>query len=179
MIAAGIGGAIVWSQIEASLPPLPDPKAIATSTIVVDRDGRLLRPFTIADGRWRLPVTKDDVDPKFLKMLIGYEDQHFYEHGGVDPWALVRAAGQFVLAGGHIVSGGSTLTMQVARLIDGDSTRSVLGKLRQIALGREAGERASARTRSSISICCSRPMAATSRACAPPRSPISARSRSA
>ncbi len=133
-IAAGVAGTIVWNNIEASLPPLPDPKAIATSTIVVDRDGRLLRPFTIADGRWRLPVTKDDVDPKFLRMLIGYEDQHYLEHGGVDPWALVRAAGQFVLAGGHIVSGGSTLTMQVARLIDGDSTRSVMGKLRQIAL---------------------------------------------
>ena len=134
VIAAGIGGAIVWRSIEASLPPLRDPKAIATSTIVVDRDGRLLRPFTIADGRWRLPMTRDDVDPKFLKMLIGYEDRHFYEHGGVDPLALVRAAGQFVLAGGHIVSGGSTLTMQVARLIAGDSTRSVLGKLGQIAL---------------------------------------------
>ncbi len=136
-IAAGIIGAVVWNNIEASLPPLPDPKAIATSTIVVDRDGRLLRPFTIADGRWRLPVTGDDVDPKFLKMLIGYEDQHFYSHGGVDPLALVRAAGQFALAGGHIVSGGSTLTMQVARLIDGDSTRSILGKLRQIALAQK------------------------------------------
>ncbi len=129
-----IAGTIVWNNIEAALPPLPDPKAIATSTIVVDRDGKLLRPFTIADGRWRLPVTKADVDPKFLKMLIGYEDQHFYQHGGVDLLALVRAAGQFVLAGGHIVSGGSTLTMQVARLIDGDSTRSILGKLSQIAL---------------------------------------------
>ena len=133
-IAAGIGGVALWRNVEASLPPLPDPKAIATSTIVVDRNGKLLRPFTIADGRWRLPVTRDDVDPKFLRMLIGYEDQHFYQHGGVDPWALARAAGQFVLAGGHIVSGGSTLTMQVARLIDGDTTRSVIGKLRQIAL---------------------------------------------
>jgi penicillin-binding protein 1C len=136
-VAAGIGGTIVWRNVEASLPPLPDPKAIATSTIVVDRDGKLLRPFTIADGRWRLPVTRDDVDPKFLKMLVGYEDQHFYSHGGVDPWALVRAAGQFVLAGGHIVSGGSTLSMQVARLIAGDSTRSLLGKLQQIALARK------------------------------------------
>jgi penicillin-binding protein 1C len=136
-ISAGIGGTIAWNNIEASLPPLPDPRAIATSTIVVDRNGKLLRPFTIADGRWRLPVAKDDVDPKFLRMLIGYEDQHFYEHRGVDPLALVRAAGQFVLAGGHIVSGGSTLTMQVARLIDGDGTRSVMGKLRQIALAQK------------------------------------------
>ena len=115
---------------------VPDPKAIATSTIVVDRDSRLLRPFTIADGRWRLPVTKDQVDPRFLEMLIGYEDRRFEEHGGVDYEALLRAAGQFVLAGGHIVSGGSTLTMQVARLLQGDSTRSAGGKLHQIAMAR-------------------------------------------
>jgi penicillin-binding protein 1C len=133
-IAAGIGGALVWRSIETSLPPLPDPKTIAVSSVVVDRDGKLLRPFTTADGRWRLPVTVDEVDPQFLKMLIGYEDQHFYTHHGVDPLAVLRAAGQFVLAGGHIVSGGSTLTMQVARLIDGDGTRSVMGKLRQMAL---------------------------------------------
>ena len=102
--------------------------------MVVDRDGKLLRPFTIADGRWRLPVTTADVDRRFIDMLIGYEDQKFEEHHGVDWMAFVRAAGQFVLAGGQIVSGGSTLTMQVARLIDGDSTRSIAGKLRQIAI---------------------------------------------
>ena len=103
---------------------------------MVDRDNRLLRPFTIADGRWRLPVTRDQVDPRFLEMLIGYEDRRFKEHGGVDYEALLRAAGQFVLAGGHIVSGGSTLTMQVARLLQGDSTRSAGGKLHQIAMAR-------------------------------------------
>ncbi len=127
-------GVLTWRHIEATLPPLPDPASIATSTIVVDRDGRLLRPFTIADGRWRLPVTTEDVDPKFLKMLIGYEDRRFHEHGGVDVSAILRAAGQFVLAGGHIVSGASTLTMQVARLIDDTGTRSIAGKLRQMAL---------------------------------------------
>jgi penicillin-binding protein 1C len=132
----GLTGFVAWRGIETSLPPLPDPAAIATSTVVLDRDGRLLRPFTIADGRWRLPVTVADVDPKFVRMLIGYEDRRFYDHHGVDARALVRAAAQFVLAGGHIVSGGSTLTMQVARLIDGGSTRSIAGKLRQIALAR-------------------------------------------
>ncbi len=69
-------------------------------------------------------------------MLIGYEDRRFYDHHGIDTRAFVRAAAQFILAGGHIVSGGSTLTMQVARLIDGGSTRSIAGKLRQIALAR-------------------------------------------
>ncbi len=132
----GLTGFVAWRGIETSLPPLPGPAAIATSTVVLDRDARLLRPFTIADGRWRLPVTVADVDPKFIHMLIGYEDRRFYDHHGIDTRAFVRAAVQFVLAGGHIVSGGSTLTMQVARLIDGGSTRSVAGKLRQIALAR-------------------------------------------
>ena len=114
-----------------------DPSAIPTSTIVVDRDGKLLRPFTIADGRWRLPVTTAEVDPRFLDMLIGYEDRRFAEHRRRRRrWRSLRAAGQFVLAGGHIVSGGSTLTMQVARLIDGEGTRSIAGKLRQIAIAR-------------------------------------------
>ena len=118
------------------VPPPPDPATVETSTVVLDRNGKLLRPFAIADGRWRLPVSKDDVDPRFLKMLIGYEDRRFAEHHGVDYWALVRAAGQFLLAGGHIVSGGSTLTMQVARLIEGEPTRDAGAKLRQILAAR-------------------------------------------
>ncbi len=135
----GVGLAAIQTigEIEASLPQMPDPSAVPTSTIVVDRDGRLLRPFTIVDGRWRLPVTKADVDQKYLAMLVAYEDKRFAEHDGVDARALVRAAWQFVCAGGHIISGSSTLTMQVARLIDDTSTRSIAGKLRQIAIARK------------------------------------------
>jgi penicillin-binding protein 1C len=73
-------------------------------------------------------------------MLVAYEDKNFATHGGVDYRAILRAAAQFVLARGHIVSGGSTLTMQVARLIDDSGTRSIPGKLRQIAIA-EALER--------------------------------------
>jgi penicillin-binding protein 1C len=125
--------ATAWvDEIATHLPAFPAPSAIATSTIVVDRDGALLRPFTIADGRWRLPVKRADVDPKFFDMLLGYEDRRFESHGGVDWDALLRAAGQFVVSG-HIVSGGSTLTMQVARLLDGGDTRSLGGKVKQIA----------------------------------------------
>ena len=136
LLAALAGGAILIRQIEASLPAPLDPAKIPTSTIVVDKDGKLLRPFTTADGIWRLPVGKAQVDPRFLKMLIGYEDRRFSEHDGVDYRALARAAGQFVLAGGHVVSGGSTLTMQVARLIEGNATKDPLAKLRQILLAR-------------------------------------------
>ena len=131
-----IGGFLLIRHIEASLPPPLDPAKIPTSTIVVDKDGKLLRPFTTADGIWRLPVDKAEVDPRFLKMLIGYEDRRFAEHHGVDYRALFRAAGQFVLAGGHVVSGGSTLTMQVARLMQGAATKDPLSKLRQILLAR-------------------------------------------
>lgn len=136
LVAVGAGIVIV-RDIESRLPSPPDPATIATSTVVLDRNGLLLRPFTIADGRWRLPVTRADVDPRFLDMLMAYEDSRFAEHHGVDYRALLRAAGQFVLAGGRIVSGGSTLTMQVARLLEGEPTRNAEGKLRQILMARK------------------------------------------
>ncbi len=103
---------------------------------MVDRDGRLLRAFTLPDGRWRLPATTHDVDPRYLAMLIAYEDGRFYQHHGVDPRALLRAAGQWLMRG-HIVSGGSTLTMQVARLIEPRQERTLDAKLRQIARAEE------------------------------------------
>jgi penicillin-binding protein 1C len=137
--AAAVVGVVglAWVQhLEAALPPVPDPAKLAVSTIVVDRNGKLLRPFTTENGIWRLPVTKKDVDPRFLRMLVGYEDKNFAEHGGVDYEAILRAAGQFVLAGGHVVSGGSTLTMQVARLLEGASTRDAFDKVRQIVRAR-------------------------------------------
>jgi penicillin-binding protein 1C len=127
-------------DIEQSLPALPAPEQVATSPVVLDRNDRLLRPFVIADGRWRLPVARTDVDPRFLDMLIGYEDRRFFEHGGVDWRAMLRAGAQFAAAG-RIVSGASTLTMQVARLLDGESTRSLAGKLRQIAMARALEKR--------------------------------------
>ncbi len=99
---------------------------------MVDRDGKLLRAFTMPDGRWRLPATTDDVDPRFIAMLLAYEDHRFFQHRGVDAEALGRAALQFLWRG-HIVSGGSTLTMQVARLIEPRAEKSVGAKLRQIA----------------------------------------------
>ena len=101
------------------------------STIVDDRDGRLLRPFATDDGRWRLPVAAADVDARFLAMLKAYEDARFERHVGVDALALARAGGQ-LLRHGRIVSGGSTITMQVARLIEPREERTIAAKLRQI-----------------------------------------------
>ncbi len=125
MLAARIGFDSLIAATE-----LPETRPV-TSTQILDRNGRLLRPFTVANGRWRLPVSLDKIDPAYLDMLIAIEDRRFRDHAGVDPRALVRAAWQY-LRSGRIVSGGSTLTMQLARLLDGGSTRQVSGKLRQI-----------------------------------------------
>jgi len=121
-----------WISYKQSLGPIDLAAAREGSTIVVDRDGRLLRAFTLPDGRWRLPVTAQDVDPRYLAMLLGYEDERFLSHNGVDWRALARAGAQFVIHR-RIVSGGSTLTMQVARLIEPRDERSIGAKLRQIA----------------------------------------------
>ncbi|MGB5213178.1 MAG: transglycosylase domain-containing protein, partial [Anderseniella sp.] len=115
---------------EAYPPPLPD--ASTQSVEVVDRNGDLLRAFAAVDGRWRLPVRLDKVDPEFVRMLVAYEDRRFWDHGGVDPLAMVRAAWQ-MLRHGRIVSGGSTITMQLARLLEPRSERSLRAKLRQVA----------------------------------------------
>jgi penicillin-binding protein 1C len=122
----------VIAEMRAGLPMTPDAATMAMSPEVVDRNGQLLRPFTTPDGKWRLPVTIAQVDKHYVEMLLAYEDQHFEGHHGVDWMSMVRAAGQFLLAGGHIVSGGSTLTMQVARLIEGEPTRNLEAKVRQL-----------------------------------------------
>jgi penicillin-binding protein 1C len=90
-----------------SLGSAPLGADIAYSTLAVDREGRLLRPYATPEGRWRLPVALDEVDPRYVRMLIAYEDRRFREHRGVDPLAMLRAAWQFA-ANGRIVSGGST-----------------------------------------------------------------------
>ncbi len=116
----------------ASLGPLPLALAREVSTTIVDRSGKLLRAYAMADGRWRLPVdARTGVDPIYLKLLLAYEDRRFRSHAGVDPLALSRAAFQF-LTRGHIVSGGSTITMQLARLMEPRRERSVYAKIRQI-----------------------------------------------
>ena len=109
------------------LPPLLS----ETSTEVRDRVGRLLRVYTVADGRWRLAVTPDQIDPGYLEMLIAYEDKRFRSHAGIDLRAMTRAALQAAWNVG-IVSGGSTLTMQVARLLEESGTGQWTGKLRQM-----------------------------------------------
>ncbi|MEZ5809937.1 MAG: penicillin-binding protein 1C [Rhizobiaceae bacterium] len=102
------------------------------SAEVLDRDGRLLRAYATPEGRWRMRVDLDDIDPAFIDMLIAYEDRRFRKHHGIDPLATARAAWQMATSG-RIVSGGSTLSMQLARLIEPREGRSLVAKLRQMA----------------------------------------------
>jgi len=84
---------------------------------IVDRNGRTLALLPAPGGVWRFRTSADDVSPEFLDLLLTVEDRHFYQHPGVNPLALARAAMQWARAG-KIVSGGSTLTMQAVRLLE-------------------------------------------------------------
>jgi penicillin-binding protein 1C len=137
-IAIGLGAAVLSAAAlgfgldaaDRAFPPPLDTAGVV-SPEVLDADNNLLRAFATPEGRWRLKTDVADVDPQFLSMLIAYEDRRFYEHGGVDPLAIARAFLQLV-SHGRIVSGGSTLSMQVARLIEPRSERSITAKLLQI-----------------------------------------------
>ncbi len=124
-------GMVAWTW--ARLQPLSLARAEAVSVTVVDRNDRLLRAYTAPDGRWRMPVEPRDVDPRYVAMLIAFEDKRFRRHRGVDPLAVGRAGWQ-LLRHRRIVSGGSTITMQVARLLLGEHDRSPTGKIRQALL---------------------------------------------
>jgi penicillin-binding protein 1C len=110
--------------------PLPLPHDSQPSVIVTARDGTPLRAFASVNGVWRYPVTPEKVSPLYLQALIGYEDRYFWRHPGVNPVALLRAAGQRIQHG-HIVSGGSTLSMQVARILE-PQPRTAFGKFKQM-----------------------------------------------
>lgn len=128
---AGAGAMAGLAALDRAFPP-PLDAAGDVSAEIVDRDGRLLRAFAAGQGQWRLAVSLDEVDESFLRMLVAYEDRRFHDHAGVDPLAMLRAAGQ-LLANGRIVSGASTLTMQLARLSEPRDARTFGAKLRQIA----------------------------------------------
>lgn len=120
----------ILPTLDRAFPP-PLPQRLTVSTEVLDRDGALLRAYATPDGYWRLDTNLDAIDPRFVKMLIAYEDKRFFDHSGVDVLALLRAAKQFA-GNGRIVSGGSTLSMQLARLIEPRESRSIWAKLRQL-----------------------------------------------
>ncbi len=108
--AAGAAG------LDRAFPP--DLSRLAShGTTIRDRHGDVLAVRPAPGGVWRFDTDAEAVPPQLIDMLIATEDARFRWHPGVDPLAAFRAAGQMVFAG-HVVSGGSTLTMQVARLLE-------------------------------------------------------------
>ncbi|HGM5581356.1 TPA: peptidoglycan glycosyltransferase PbpC [Pseudomonas putida] len=126
-ITVVLGIVLLW--LADRLWPLPMP-GDDLARVVLAEDGTPLWRFADADGVWRYPVSPDEVSPLYLEALLTYEDRWFYDHPGVNPLALARAL-WLNLRGGRVVSGGSTLSMQVARLLD-PHDRTLAGKLRQL-----------------------------------------------
>jgi len=110
-------------DVLARLNPSPAP-------VVFDRHGNPLYVFPDRDGQWQIPVTLDQVNPWGVEAILAAEDRRFFRHPGVDPLAVGRALVQWI-ARGRPVSGGSTLTMQLARRIHGYRERSLRNKLRE------------------------------------------------
>jgi penicillin-binding protein 1C len=112
---------------------LPSPLfEVPYSTVLLDRESNLLNASISKDGQWRFPI-REKIPDKFREAIVIFEDKHFESHWGVDPGALYRATTQNVKAG-KIVSGGSTLTMQVIRLSRGNPRRTFFNKIVEIIL---------------------------------------------
>ena len=120
LIAAGV---LIAPVLLSPLPRFSSP----LSTVVEARDGTLLGARIAEDGQWRFPG-RDDVPEKFEKSLLTFEDRYFYWHPGINPVAIVRAFVHNIKAH-RIVSGGSTLTMQVARISRGGKSRTYPEKI--------------------------------------------------
>ena len=129
----GIAGALLLGVFAASLawPVDVRQEAAVVSTRITDRDGRLLRE--VRDGGRGRPVDLDALPSSVVDALVATEDRRFYRHPGIDPLALVRAAWTNMEAG-RVVSGGSTVTMQVARVLRGRQARTLPAKLAEMHL---------------------------------------------
>ena len=125
-LAIVLSAVLLLDQLFA--PPIPRDDA---GLLVVARDGSPLRGWPDADGVWRFPVSPGQVSARYRDALLTYEDRWFYWHPGINPVAMLRALWQWS-TNGRIVSGGSTLSMQVARAIE-PVPRSLRGKLQQVA----------------------------------------------
>ena len=97
------------------------------STLLYSSDGQLLGARIAPDDQWRFPPS-DSLPPKFVTCLLAYEDNRFYGHPGVDPIAVARAI-KVNLRHGRVVSGGSTITMQLARIARGNRDRTLYEKM--------------------------------------------------
>ena len=120
LIAAGV---FITPVLLSPLPRFRSP----LSTVVEAKDGSLLGARIADDGQWRFPGT-DIIPDKFEKAILTFEDRWFYYHPGINPVAIVRAVKNNIKAG-RIVSGGSTITMQVSRISRGGKPRTYTEKI--------------------------------------------------
>lgn len=105
-------------QVMIRVIPLPLEGILRPNSVLVfDRNQELLRAFTSSDEMWRIWTPLNKISPELQKFLLAYEDKWFYSHPGINPLAIIRAAGQN-LKNGRIISGGSTITMQIARMME-------------------------------------------------------------
>lgn len=111
--------------------PPPLERAYDLSPTLLDEDGKLLRAGTSPTGYWRLPTGLSDVDGHYVQALLAFEDRRFFRHDGVDYRSMARAFVTSVQAG-RIVSGGSTLSMQTARLLEPRPDRNLGAKVMEI-----------------------------------------------
>jgi penicillin-binding protein 1C len=130
--AAALALALLAAWALKLFEPLPLDAAVSSSRLVLDRDGRILRAYTTPEGRWRLDAKPEQVSATYLSLLFAFEDRRFWKHPGVDPLAIGRSVLQAVRHG-KLISGGSTITMQVARLLRGSPTHSLTAKFQQFA----------------------------------------------
>ncbi|HEY0684305.1 MAG TPA: penicillin-binding protein 1C [Steroidobacter sp.] len=131
IVVAGVVAIVAATLVTIRLwPREPLAERIASSTAIFDRQGRLLRLTLASDHQYRLWTPLEDISPELVEALLLHEDQHFYWHPGFNVPALVRATVSTYSGGPRV--GGSTITMQLARLMYGLNTRSISGKLEQI-----------------------------------------------
>ena len=116
LVVTAVNVVAIAVLVAALAVPLPA-RGTDWSVAVEYRDGAPAYVFLSHDDKWRLPVALDEVDPRFVDALVALEDKRFFSHAGVDPVAIARAAVTDLI---HVrrVSGGSTLTMQLARLLE-------------------------------------------------------------
>ena len=135
-LAFGVAGAAVvaWVALVAAVYLVPFDEArlrnLDVSMVVRDRNGEHLRAYLARDDRWRLPAQLQRVSPSMIQATLAAEDKRFYQHWGVDLQALARAVISNVKAG-RVVSGASTLSMQVAGFTMESRDRSLARKLKQ------------------------------------------------
>lgn len=125
-----LAGSLLFGLAFLVLDPLPA-RGMPLSRALYARGGELLGAAVAADGQWRLPPSPSALPKRYVIALTAYEDKRFFGHAGFDPWAILRAARDNI-SRAQVVSGGSTLSMQAARLSRPQTARTLGAKLLEL-----------------------------------------------